>query len=514
MAAMQILRAIPSGERSPNCAQVGGLPKNEVDGYPALTIMTTAQTRISIMSVPPHTFRNPGRSFWTHSSVVAFAANRDPVQRMISSASSLTLDAMQAGWSGPPYDPFQLAQHLKVRAIPSENISDAQITQAADGRFQIEFNPNRPRGRVRYSVAHELAHTIFPDCGEVVRHRLARQEQKGDEWQLEMLCNIGAAEFLMPVGSFDALKKQVTDIDQLLRLRSEFDVSMEALLLRVIRLTEQPCAMFTASRREDGATKGRYQLDYTVSSRSWPVKLTSGTPLPKTKSLPEITAIGFTAKADEGWPEPAGQVHVECVGIAPYPSRSYPRVVGMVRPLAAPTATTAGIEFIKGDATQPRGEGRRILAHVVNDKTALWGAGFGLAVRKKWPQVQTTFQNWAAAERDNLRLGKVFMSAVDQQTTAFQMICQHGYGPSPKPRIRYSALRSCLEQLAQFAVEQRASVHMPRIGSGYAGGAWGLIGQLIDETLCARGLRVTVYDLPESPGQFNPKQSSLFDRRA
>jgi hypothetical protein len=55
----------------------------------------------------------------------------------------------------------------------------------------------------------------------------------------------------------------------------------------------------------------------------------------------------------------------------------------MVRPLPAPTATPAGIEVIKGDATRLRGEGRRILAHVVNDKAALWGAGFVLAVRKK-----------------------------------------------------------------------------------------------------------------------------------
>lgn len=466
------------------------------------------------MSLPLHTFRNPGRSFWTHSSVLAFAANNDPVQRMISSASSLTLDAMQAGWSGPPYDPFQLAQHLKVRAVPSENITDAQITQAPDGRFQIEFNPNRPRGRVRYSVAHELAHTLFPDCGDVVRYRLARQEQTGDEWQLEMLCNIGAAEFLMPVGSFGDLKEQATDIDQLLSLRARFDVSMEALLLRVIRLTEAPCAMFAASRREHGAAKGRYQLDYAVSSRSWAGKLLSGTLLPRTKSLPECTAIGFTAKGDEDWPEPAGHVHVECVGVAPYPSRTYPRVVGMVRPLTAPKTTPAGIEVVKGDATQLRGEGRRILAHVVNDKAALWGAGFGLAVRKKWPHVQTAFRDWAASGRDNLRLGNVFKSAVDQHITAFQMICQHGYGPSPKPRIRYSALRSCLEQLAQFAAEESATVHMPRVGAGQAGGAWGLIGQLIDETLCARGLRVTVYDLPEAADQSGPRQVSLFDRRA
>ena len=464
------------------------------------------------MLPPSDSAQNPRRSFWTHSSVLAFAGKSEPVQHMMSSASSVTLDAMQSGWSGPPYDPFQLAEYLHVTAVPSENVSDAQISQKPDGRFQIEFNPNRPRGRVRYSVAHELAHTLFPDCGEVIRRRLARHEQKGDEWQLEMLCNIGAAEFLMPVGGFGDLKRQAADIDHLLQLRAQFDVSTEALLLRVIRLTEQPFAVFAASRREQGSERGRYQIDYSVFSRSWPGKLVSGTTVPNTTILGECTAIGFTAKGQEQWPDPAGSVRVECVGVAPYPSRTYPRVLGIIRPLVAQKSAATGIEIVKGDATLPRGEGTRIVAHVVNDKAALWGAGFGLAVRKKWPQVQEAFREWVASSRENLRMGNVFMSHVDQQTIAFQMICQHGYGPSSKPRLRYSALRSCLEQLAEFAIQQRADIHMPRIGAGYAGGAWALIEQLIDETLCARGLRVTVYELPDSQKQSGLHQPSLFDR--
>lgn len=444
---------------------------------------------------------------------MAFADKSDPVQRMFSVASSVALDAMQAGWSGPPYDPFHLAEHLKIKVVPSENITDARIVQTPNGRFQIEFNPNRPKARIRYSVAHDLAHTLFSDCGEVVRHRLARDEQKRDDWQLEMLCNIGAAEFLMPVGSFLDLGEEATDIDHLLSLRTQFEVSMEAMLLRVIRRAEQPCAMFAASRRESGGSTGLYKIDYSVCSRSWAGKLPSGTALPRTKALPECTAIGFTAKSNEYWPEPAGHVHVECVGVSPYPSNSYPRVVGMVRPVAAQPGEAPGVTIVKGDATEIRGNGRRILAHVVNDKAALWGAGFGLAVRNKWPQVQTAFREWATRNPGMFRLGNVFVSAIDDNVTVLQMICQHGYGPSSKPRIRYSALHSCLEQLAAKAMKERATVHMPRIGAGQAGGSWGLIGQLVDEALCARGLRVTVYDLPNSPRQLGPRQAGLFDLR-
>jgi hypothetical protein len=38
---------------------------------------------------------------------------------------------------------------------------------------------------------------------------------------------------------------------------------------------------------------------------------------------------------------------------------------------------------------------------------------------------------------------------------------------------------------------------MPRIGTGYAGGNWGYILELIDEILVRNGIEVTVYTLPD-----------------
>jgi hypothetical protein len=39
-------------------------------------------------------------------------------------------------------------------------------------------------------------------------------------------------------------------------------------------------------------------------------------------------------------------------------------------------------------------------------------------------------------------------------------------------------------------------VHMPRIGCGLAGGQWEEIEPIIETTLGAKGVAVTVYDLP------------------
>ena len=41
-----------------------------------------------------------------------------------------------------------------------------------------------------------------------------------------------------------------------------------------------------------------------------------------------------------------------------------------------------------------------------------------------------------------------------------------------------------------------ATVHMPRIGCGEAGGDWNIVSEMIDEALCRESIPVTVYDLP------------------
>jgi hypothetical protein len=79
------------------------------------------------------------------------------------------------------------------------------------------------------------------------------------------------------------------------------------------------------------------------------------------------------------------------------------------------------------------------------------------------------------------------------------MIAQRGYGPSVKPRIRYGALQQCLENVVD-ACKPGVSIHMPRIGTGAAGGSWPLIEAIIVDKLLAVGLPVIVYDIPNIDG--------------
>lgn len=429
---------------------------------------------------------------WTNTSVIEFAGDRDPVQLVSERARSLILRACEEGLPGPPVDPFDLAKFLKIQIVPNSSVLDARTVPATGNQFVIEFNPDRPRSRTRYSLAHEITHTFFADCARQVRNRLRHRDVKGDEWQLEMLCNIGAAEILMPIGSFRSLEDESPSIDHLLHLRSEHNVSAEALLLRFVKLTTHRCVVFCASRKEDHRNK--YEIDYAVPSQSWKEANLRRLVLSPGSIVEECTAIGYTAKGDITGLGALGSVHVECVGLPPYPNRRYPRVLGIVLPLKPGQTRSEKIVYLKGDATEPRGTGARIIAQVVNDGAMTWGAGFALFVRKKWPAVQDAFRRWAVQNHPRFSLGNVNFVEINADLTICNMIAQSGYGLSAKPRIRYEALDTCLRQLADCALERRASVHMPRIGCGQAGGSWDIVSELIEETLLKRLISVTVYD--------------------
>jgi hypothetical protein len=318
---------------------------------------------------------------------------------------------------------------------------------------------------------------------------------KGDDWQLEMLCNLAAADFAMPLGSMPQITEENLNIHAALDLRKQYQVSAEAMLQRLVKLTQQQCAFFCASLVTVGASRSRYIVDYARPSRAWlAARLLAGTELPPDSVVTECTAIGFTAQGQEQWPT-LGTVNIECVGVTPYPNHTYPRVVGLLRQPHQVSGLLPPITYLKGDACEPRGKGNRLLVQVVNDGALTWGAGFSLSVRKKWPFLQQSFRSWATTQR-NLKLGNIHVASVDGNISLVSMVAQHGYGSSPTPRIRYLALQESLRKVGDIAVQRSAAVHMPRIGCGLAGGSWGVVSELIFDEICSRGVSVFVYDLP------------------
>jgi O-acetyl-ADP-ribose deacetylase (regulator of RNase III) len=196
---------------------------------------------------------------------------------------------------------------------------------------------------------------------------------------------------------------------------------------------------------------------------------------------------------------------------SPYPGSSFPRIAGI---LTSETQQQVGprITFLKGDATQPTAKGKRIVAHVVNDATPNWGGkGFAQAIKARWPEAQEAFRKWIDEDPERLSLGNLHIADVDSETSVASMICQKGYGSSAKVRLRYFALEACLRNLNQIAAKHSASVHMPRIGCGQAGGSWFLVQELITGALLSEQVGVNVYDLPDANKSSKAKIRFRFD---
>lgn len=154
------------------------------------------------------------------------------------------------------------------------------------------------------------------------------------------------------------------------------------------------------------------------------------------------------------------------------------------------------INYRVGDATKPQILGNKIIAHVCNDIGA-WGKGFVLAISKLSTAPERAYREWFKGSAENdFALGAVQFVRLSPELVVANMIGQHGIRKTGGlPPIRYDAVERALETVGQKALIIGASVHLPRIGCGLAGGEWDKIEPLIQERICAKDVPVFVYDL-------------------
>jgi len=171
------------------------------------------------------------------------------------------------------------------------------------------------------------------------------------------------------------------------------------------------------------------------------------------------------------------------------------------------------IRIVKGDATEPVGSGVKVIAHICNDVGA-WGAGFVMALSAKDRGPERDYRRWfnrrhlakrwpAMFQRFELGMIQQPLSPFAEDVFVCNMIAQHGTCEDERgrPPIRYAYLMQCLHRLRVQALQLDATVHMPRIGCGLAGGNWDYVSQIIEHTLINYGIGVTVYDF-ETPNLY------------
>ena len=156
------------------------------------------------------------------------------------------------------------------------------------------------------------------------------------------------------------------------------------------------------------------------------------------------------------------------------------------------------IDYQTGDATRPAGVHPKIIVHVCNDSGG-WGKGFVLALSRRWRGPERCYRAWRRGEESQpFAMGKVQFVRVEDSIWVANMIGQHEMGfRNGLPPVRYEAIRECLRVVAAKAKELGASVHMPRIGCGLAGGKWEEVERIVQQELIVAGISATVYDLPK-----------------
>ncbi len=143
-------------------------------------------------------------------------------------------------------------------------------------------------------------------------------------------------------------------------------------------------------------------------------------------------------------------------------------------------------KFVEGDLFAALDRNKKILLPHVCNNVGAFGAGFVVPLGRAFPVVRNEY----LAGYSNFSLGDTQFVKVDENLTVCNMIAQTLGGMRP---LFYNKLVSCMEEVAQRAVDTDAEIVCPAFGGGLAGGYFKFIEQLIEDCWCKRSIPVTVY---------------------
>lgn len=222
---------------------------------------------------------------WTEPLVLELGSSHksgDPRRAVEAYARRLLRDAKQ---SSLPIDVDLIASVKGVRR--REGIYDfaGRIYAEDNGQLVMDLNAGHSTSRRRFTCAHEMMHTAFPDFAEEKRYRFDKTAEPNPiNREEEYLCDLGAAALLMPrelvADKYPLAKDGLRAIE---RLSNEAEVSLEAAGNRLAELSDKPVTFMVfeygykpadrpALRRGEPVAK-RVRLRYAHSSSELDVYL-------------------------------------------------------------------------------------------------------------------------------------------------------------------------------------------------------------------------------------------------
>jgi len=167
----------------------------------------------------------------------------DPRSAVIHQARQLNSEYRSFGNDGQPFERLKILASLRGLEIhamephlSSREKRDAVLIPNADNkriRGQILYNPTRQAGRVAFSIAHEIAHTFFPNSVSGARFRTLCSPDSREGNELERLCDLAASELLMPVEDFLKMRGDAIGLHLVEQLSAAFGSSYESTVFRL-----------------------------------------------------------------------------------------------------------------------------------------------------------------------------------------------------------------------------------------------------------------------------------------
>ncbi|MBI2037836.1 MAG: ImmA/IrrE family metallo-endopeptidase [Candidatus Magasanikbacteria bacterium] len=140
---------------------------------------------------------------------------------------------------------YIVAQYgINISYAPSKEYSGVLIRKS-DGGVLMGVNSDERQSRIRFTIAHELAHFIF-DTDQTVTVDYRNKTSLTDKPQKEKRADLFAANFLMPEEFLvEDFKREVKDAlyvngESLKKLAEQYQVSKEAMMYRLKNLNLVP----------------------------------------------------------------------------------------------------------------------------------------------------------------------------------------------------------------------------------------------------------------------------------
>jgi len=150
-----------------------------------------------------------------------------------------------SGMEKPPFSIERLAMLQGIKKIIRTDLGrlDALLIKLEEG-YLIKLNCMRPSYRQNFSCAHEIIHTFFDDPNITLRRRSRVDSSTSMTCREteEALCDIGAAELLMPEAIFRQYASNYSSCSAALQpLARSFGVSIQAVAIRLTEIKKEPC---------------------------------------------------------------------------------------------------------------------------------------------------------------------------------------------------------------------------------------------------------------------------------